>query len=344
MGFYKKPKDNAMKIKKTKGYTLIEILLVTGFIAVATIGVYTIFNKAKDISIANDEAKIVDHFRTEIARMYENSPSYTGLDNIAVNTAKVTPINMTTANPNEIFNKFGGTVTINPITYSGVTDSGFRITYPNIRIASCSYMVLSLMGGFNSITVNGTVVKNYGDGAVNPAILATACSNASNAVGATINFDYISSFLITAASAVPARLPKAGTIFSIPNTDLVCDIDSTGFWVGGGPTIPANIRSQMIFTFKSIDNYSGRCPTQALYNTWINNLNTQKAANPGMSYQDVYTNIITPLIINDGVYNHTKSTEENIATGFCNTQSTTVYGAAVASSYVPGSGNKCKVN
>jgi type II secretory pathway pseudopilin PulG len=333
-----------MKIKRTKGYTLIEILLVTGFVSVASIGVYTIFNKAKDISIANNEAKIVEHFRTEIARMYENSPSYLGLDNAAVNAAKVTPTNMTTANPNEIVNKFGGAINITPINYASIANSGFRITYPNIRISSCPHMALSLMGGFNSISVNGTVVKNYGDGTINPGALATACSNANDAIGATINFDYISSFLITAASAVPARLPKAGTTFSIPNTDLVCDIDSSGFWVGGGSTIPANIRSQMIFTFKSIDNYSGRCPTQALFATWINNLNTQKAANPGMSYQDTYTTIIQPVLINDGVYNHTKATEEGIATGFCNTQSSKVYGAAVASSYVSGSGNKCKVN
>jgi type II secretory pathway pseudopilin PulG len=338
-----------MKIKKIKGFTLIEALLVSGLISITTFGVYSVFNKARDIGIASEEAKIVENFRSEVAKMYENSPSYAGLDNAAVNQSKVTPLNMLGPNANDIINKFGGAVNISPITYSGIANSGFRITYPNIKISSCPHMVLSMLGSFNSITVNGDLVKNYGDSNIDPAVLANSCDDAADpAVGATIEFDYISSFLIAAASAVPARSPSAGTIFSLPknNTDLVCDIDSPGFGSVNPSPVPASVRSQIIFTFKSIDNYSGRCPTKILYDTWVNNVITSKALNPNpsLTYQEIYTTVVEPLLINDGIYNHTKSTEEALASGFCTTASNTVYGASVPSSYVPGSGNKCKVN
>lgn len=335
-----------MKIKKIKGFTLIEALLVTGLISVTTFGVYSVFNKARDIGLANEEAKIVENFRNEVVRMYENSPSYAGLNNTEVNQSKVTPANMLGANANDIINKFGGAVNIAPITYSGIANSGFRITYPNIKISSCPHMVLSLLGSFNSITVNGDLVKNYGDSNIDPAVLVNSCADATDeAVGATIEFEYISSFLITAASAVPARAPSSGTVFSIPknSNQLVCDVFNNTGQVVASP-VPPSVRSQIIFTFKSIENYSGRCPTTALYNTWVNNLITAQAANPTLTYQQAYSNIVEIQLINDGIYNHTKSTEEAIATGFCTTASNTVYGASVPSTYVSGSGNKCRVN
>lgn len=334
-----------MKIKKIKGFTLLEALLVTGLISVTTFGVYSVFNKARDIGLANEEAKIVEHFRSEITRMYENSPSYAGLNNTTVNQSKVTPNNMLGSNANDIINKFGGAVDISTIDYSGIADSGFRITYPGIRISSCPHMVLSLTGSFNSITVNGDMVKNYGDSEIDPAVLTTACADADEADGATINFDYISSFLITAASAVPARAPTTNTVFSIPKStnELVCDVfNDVGVLIPS--PVPASVRSQIIFTFKSIDNYSGRCPTTALYNTWVNNLITAQASNPTLTHQQAYTQIVEPQLINDGIYNHTKATEEALADGFCTTASNTVYGANVPSSYLEGSGNKCRVN
>lgn len=337
-----------MKIKKTKGYTLVEILIVTGLISFITVSGYAIFNKARDISMANDESKIIEYFRGEITRMYENSPSYEGLDNVAVNQAKVTPSNMIGTNSSQIFNKFGGAVNITPINYLGIPNSGFRITYPNIRISSCPYIVLSLIGSFNSMSVNGTTVKNYGDDAVDPAILTNACSNTTDAIGASINFEYVSSFLITSASTVPGRAPRAGTIFSIPKdtNQFVCDVfNNSGQQVSS--SVPASIRSQMIFTFKSIDNFAGRCPTTALYNTWVNNLITAAAANPTLTYQEVYSTIVEPQLLNDGTYSHSKSTEVAIADAACIAASGRVEnydGPTIPSSYIEGSGNKCRVN
>jgi len=337
-----------MKIKKTKGFTLIEILLVTGFISVATVGVYSVFNKARDISLANEEAKVVEHFRNEIARMYENSPSYAGLDNVTVNQAKVTPTNMVGPNPSDIINKYSGNIVIAPITYSGIADSGFRVTYPGIRIASCSHMALSLVGSFNIMTVNGTIVKNYGDDLIDPAILTDACDNTTDAAGATINFDYVSSFLITAAGAIPPSIPRAGTVFKMRATDTVCDIDSQYF----GPLPPApsgpitsNIRNQIIQTFRTSDNHGGRCPTSAQYNAALARLSTDKASNPSMNYQDTYTNVTEPVIIYDNIYVQNKSTQIAEANTFCTNASADVFGGTVVpSSYVIGSGNKCRVN
>lgn len=344
-----------MKTRKTKGFTLIETLLVTGFVALASVGVYNIYNKAQAISIAKEEAIMLNQFKKDILSMYDSSDSYLGIDNQTLNNARVTPVKMRGTNITDIINRFGGDVTVGAINYGSFLNSGFRITYPKVGVSSCSNMAISLAENFDSIIINGATVKNYGDQGIDIPTVTNACESAMASVGATMSFEHISTFQVAVAAAVPPNSPTSNTKFVMANNAVVCDIASPSFWVGeagypyplgGGPasgiaTIPANIRSNLIFSYKTIDNHLGRCPTPVDYTNMVNLIQTHKTANPNMSYLDVYANIVEPLIISTGLTT-SKPAMQADSNALCNAASTATYGSFVSSVYVPYSGNKCQ--
>ena len=158
-----------LKLNKqsNKGFTLIEILLVVGFIAIAAIGVYFVYNKVQVGNQANTEARNIDTLRAGITSMYKATRNYSTVNNLVVNQARITPDNMREAGAatNVITNSFGGNVTIAPATLGngGGTANGFSIRYENVPGAVCSKLVSGAGSQFNQVTVAGTVVKTFGN-------------------------------------------------------------------------------------------------------------------------------------------------------------------------------------
>lgn len=327
--------------RKTLGYTLVETLLATGFVALASVGIYNIFNKAQSISVANDEAVMISQFKNDIVKMYESSDSYSGIDNIALNTARITPMSMRDNTIANIVNKFGGQVLVSPINFGPTIAAGFKIEYPKVQVSSCPNMAIALADRFDMITINGAQVKAYGDQGISPAAVATACDN--GAASATMDFEHISTFVVGVAAAVPPMAPAPGTRFSMSPNDVVCDLDSPAF-LTSHPAVPANVKNMLIFTFKSTDNYAGRCPNNGVYDAWLGLIESNKAANPALSYVQVYQTIVEPALVNQITYSESKAAQIADASTVCTTASTAYFGANVASSYVVGSGNKCRAN
>lgn len=335
------PKDNAMK-RKISGFTLIESMLVIGFIATASVGVYGIYNKAQSISVANNESMMLNKFRDDIVGMYESSDSYLGIDNTILNQARITPFQMRDGSATNIINRFGGAVTVAPFTFGGAPNSGFRITYPQVKVSSCPNMAIALADRFNAITINGTAVKVNGDQGISPAAVASACDGGGGNVGANMVFEYVSSFQIASAAGVPGMAPAAGTQFKMAPTTGVCDLSSPDFFIGAG-AVPADVRSKIIFTYKKIDNHAGICPSPPDYAGFITTVQNYKVANPSMSYTDVYVNLFEPILINMGNL-ASKATSISVGDTRCSSSSAASYGAAIAASYVPYSGNGCRSN
>ena len=175
--------------RKNKGFTLVEILLVVGFIALAGIGIYTIYSKVQVSNQANTESRNLDTLRAGIKSMYGGNPNFTGLGNTVANQSRLTPDSMRNpAAANEIINSFGGQVLIAPVSLGGGTNNGFRITYPEVPGAVCSKLVTSAGGQFNQVTVAGTVVKTFGTSVpIDVAATALSC----NADTVQILFDSI---------------------------------------------------------------------------------------------------------------------------------------------------------
>ena len=82
---------NIKKNKQSKGFTLVEILLVVGFIALAGVGIYATYNKVQVSNQANVESRNIDTIRAGIKGLYGSKSAYTGLTNTVINQAKITP-------------------------------------------------------------------------------------------------------------------------------------------------------------------------------------------------------------------------------------------------------------
>ncbi|MDD2840131.1 MAG: type 4 pilus major pilin [Rickettsiales bacterium] len=177
-------KLNLSKIK-SKGFTLVEILLVVGFIALASVGVYTIYSKVQTANSANAESRNLDTIRAGIKNLYGASPNYAGLTPAVANNAKITPEAMR-ATATTIVNTFGGTVGIAPTNLGTGTNNGFRITYPLVTDDVCTKLVTTGGAQFDQVTVGATVVKAFGTNVINPATVTTACIAAAQA---TVLFD-----------------------------------------------------------------------------------------------------------------------------------------------------------
>jgi prepilin-type N-terminal cleavage/methylation domain-containing protein len=188
-------KGDNMKLnlqKKNKGFTLIEILLVVGFIALASVGVYTIYSKVQVSNKANAESRSLDLVRAGIKSLYASKSTFLGLTNTVVNQARITPEAMkdpTAPNGASITNSFGGTVTIAPTNLNLGTNNGFRITYTKVPGDVCVKLAAAAGAQFDVVNVAGTDVKAFGVNDINVATLTAQCGSDTTGVGLTLYFD-----------------------------------------------------------------------------------------------------------------------------------------------------------
>ena len=174
--------------KQNKGFTLVEILLVVGFIALAGIGIYTIYSKVQVSNQANTESRNLDTLRAGVKSLYGGRPNFNGVTATIANNARVTPETMRTVGSAALItNSFGGTVLIAATPLNAIPDAGFRITYPQVPSSVCAKLVTSVGVQFDQVTVNGVIVKTF---AVNAPIDVALTTTNCNAVDTpTILFD-----------------------------------------------------------------------------------------------------------------------------------------------------------
>jgi type II secretory pathway pseudopilin PulG len=178
--------------KKAKGFTLIEILLVVGFMALAGLAIYTIYNQVSLGNSANQEGRNLDSIRAGTKTLFGGTKNYASVTNAVLNDGRVTPDTMRAvpyvAGDTSITNSFGGDVTIAPTSLGGGTNNGFRVTYNAVPGAVCSKLVPGAGTAWDQVTVAGTVVKTFGTGSLDIAALTTACAGDAG-TGITILFD-----------------------------------------------------------------------------------------------------------------------------------------------------------
>jgi type II secretory pathway pseudopilin PulG len=185
-------KLNLLK-NKSKGFTLVEILLVVGFIALASTGVYIIYSKVQLGAQANAESRNLDTFRAGIKAMYGVTSSFsspTPISNLVANNARITPDAMrVVGDANGIINSFGGVVNIAPVSLGTGTNNGFRITYPNVPGGVCVKLATTAGSQFDQVLVNAVIVKTFGTNALDPAAAAANCNAGDVGNGVQMVFD-----------------------------------------------------------------------------------------------------------------------------------------------------------
>lgn len=183
-----------LKIKtKNRGFTLVEILLVVGFISLAGIGIYTIYSKVQMSNSALTEGKNLDTIRAGVKSLFGGNQNYAAVTNLVLNQARITPDSMRAipyvAADANINNSFGGAVTVTPASLGGGTNNGFRVTYPKVPGAVCAKLVTGAGNGWDAIgVVAANNVKVYGTGNISVGTLTAQCA-ADTGNGVDIFFD-----------------------------------------------------------------------------------------------------------------------------------------------------------
>ena len=166
--------------RKRKGFTLVEILLVVGFIALAGIGIYTVYTKVQMSNAALQEGKNLDTIRAGTKNLFGGTQTYANISNIVLNDARITPDSMRPIpyqqGASSITNNFGGSVQVAAVALGGGSNNGFSVDYPKVPGAVCAKLVTGAGTGWDQVTVGGLVVKPFGTGALDIVNLTKQCA------------------------------------------------------------------------------------------------------------------------------------------------------------------------
>lgn len=188
-----------LRARRQKGFSLIEILLVLGVIAILAIAAFVIYPSVRNRSQANSEVQNLNSIKASINTLYSASGgNYRTLTAGIANQARVFPSSMNGSNFSAsapIVSSWGGSVSLVVNTAATTTtqtpggsipaNRSFSITYADVPAAVCLPLVTGASISFQGVRVGTTEVMAAADGAqagVDPALAAVACGAGSPTV------------------------------------------------------------------------------------------------------------------------------------------------------------------
>lgn len=161
--------------KKNKGFSLVEILLVLGVIALLAIAAFVIYPRVRmALDIQQERSNLMTLQSGIRSVLSTQNGDYTALGaieqtagNLLANRAKVTPIIMNGGDysGSNIVNSWGGNVIIHSTIgeFEGYARGrAFGIQYNNVPKDACVQFVLGTISGFTAAWINGnTGAGNY---------------------------------------------------------------------------------------------------------------------------------------------------------------------------------------
>jgi len=168
-------------LRKKKGFTLTEVLLVLGLAAIIIITTLMMYPKISANMRASKEAHNITIIGAGVKVLYNSSPYYTGLDTDVAVKGNVFPDSILEGTSKTPMNVWRGVIELAPGNDgpSGATDSSFSITDPNIPALECIHLVTEVNSNFYQVKINGTTVKSPSIN-FDPAIITQACNSPNN--------------------------------------------------------------------------------------------------------------------------------------------------------------------
>ena len=183
-------KTQKIKNKKSKGFTLVELMLVFAVIAGLSATVYIVYQKVNVSSRVTAEVDKIKVLYQGIDSMFASSDSFV---NLGVNGAsalinsKVAPPSMISGT--SLVNIYGGTVTVGVanLPASSTQNKYYKIDYPGVPKSDCAKIIAGIGLVFNQISINGTtgtsVIKAYNSTTgLDPATTVAACDQTANTI------------------------------------------------------------------------------------------------------------------------------------------------------------------
>lgn len=145
---------NFASTKNNKGFSLIEMLLVLGVLAVLLVAAFVVYPRVRDASRANNEVANLTAIKASINNLYATKGgNYSGLTTGVANQARAFPASMNsgTYTGEAITSSWGGEVKITPA--AGANSRTFDIEYAAVPEGVCLGLVSGAAGNFKQITV-----------------------------------------------------------------------------------------------------------------------------------------------------------------------------------------------
>ena len=165
---------------KQQGFTLIELVLVLGVIALIAIAAFLVYPSVVAGTQANTESTDVTAITACVKTLYGSTGSYTGLSTTTAIQGHCPPSTMVAGNygsttMNSVWGQLVNVaVNTNPVL--------FDITYSNVPTAACLKFVADIGSNFDKVVIGSTTVKDTiaGDTQVpfSPANVITGCTAA----------------------------------------------------------------------------------------------------------------------------------------------------------------------
>lgn len=181
-------------LKNKKAFSLIEMLLVIGVLAVLLVAALVAYPRVRDAMRVNLEVKNLNMVKANVMTIYQTTGgNYNGVSTITINRARGFPETMNggdfTVGSNNIKSSWGGNVEVvasEAITVPLTLDANrsFKITYQNVPQSLCLDFVVGSSLSFSKITVEGTdVIKRTANGAeFDPNETVMQCSSRQESV------------------------------------------------------------------------------------------------------------------------------------------------------------------
>lgn len=161
-------------MKKQRGFSLLEILIVAALVAAGLAGLFFLVNRYNTKQVTNDEASSLNSIAAEVRTKFRSQGNYNGITpQVLINNGIVPPTKINGAN---IETGWNTNVAIAAANLNGTAGDSVSFTY-TIPRESCADFVQAAEGSFPRISVGGTNVKDVpgGQRTLNIATLGTQC-------------------------------------------------------------------------------------------------------------------------------------------------------------------------
>lgn len=228
--------------KKNLGFTLLEIMLTVGIIAIISIGIYSFYNKqsenAKIVTLTN-YLNVID---SSLKNSFSSSTDFTLLNNSFLINSNIIPTEMV-QNTTTINNLFGGQIVLASATVSAVP--GYSLTFDKISPDVCTKLSTTQFSAkVQEIVINGTTVKTA-NGPLTPTQIAQIAANCVNTNNTIVfrdiminpNMDAIGNPNASRSKELPVYIPTIGNP-STSGASSTCAGGTT--WNGSFCSCPIN--------------------------------------------------------------------------------------------------------
>ncbi len=152
------------KVKKEKGFSLLELLLVMGIIAALIVAAFIVYPKVRDSQAVDVEAKNIATIRSGLLALYASQATIAGnINNTIAIRANIFPENMLQKSGNTVtgvVNSFGGKVTLSATNWVSFGKVVANVQYDNVPKDVCVKLVSAVGPTMEIIAVGAYWAKN----------------------------------------------------------------------------------------------------------------------------------------------------------------------------------------